>query len=81
MDIYDGTDWTEADIEDFTSAMAHGSSIETAAEFLCRAGSIDDVERSERGAAEAKEKTSYADFPPGRTAPEEVRVKLSASLN
>jgi len=45
MDIYDGTDWTEMDIEDLKAAIAHGRSIEEVAEFLCRAGSPNDVAR------------------------------------
>ena len=45
MDIYDGADWTEMDIEDFKAAISHGSSIEETAEFLCRADSVDDVAR------------------------------------
>jgi hypothetical protein len=45
MDIYDDADWTGMDIEDLRSAIAEGSSIEEAAEFLCRADSIDDVAR------------------------------------
>ena len=45
MDIYDGTDWTEMDIEDLKAEIEHGRSIDEAAEFLCRAGSIDDVAR------------------------------------
>jgi hypothetical protein len=43
MDIYDGADWTETDIEDLKAAISHGSSIEEAAELLCRADSVDDV--------------------------------------
>ena len=45
MDIYDGADWTEMDIEDLKAAIESGSSIEDAAEFLCRADSVDDVAR------------------------------------
>lgn len=45
MDIYDGAAWTDMDIEDLKAAIAHGRSIEQAAEFLCRAGSVDDVAR------------------------------------
>jgi hypothetical protein len=37
MDIYDGADWTEMDIEDLKASIAAGHSIEEAAEFLCRA--------------------------------------------
>jgi hypothetical protein len=45
MDIYDGADWTEMDIDDLKSAIESGSSIEEAAQFLCRADSVDDVAR------------------------------------
>jgi hypothetical protein len=48
MDIYDGTAWTEMDIEDLKAAIEHGSGIEEAAEMLCRAGSIDDVAHKAR---------------------------------
>jgi hypothetical protein len=33
MDIYDGTEWTEMDIEDLKAAIESGSSIEEAAQF------------------------------------------------
>ena len=42
-DIYDGTEWTEMDIEDLKSAIAYSRSLEEIAEFLCR--STDDVAR------------------------------------
>ena len=45
MGIYDGAEWTEMDIEDLKAAIEAGRSIDEAAEFLCRAGSIDDVAR------------------------------------
>ena len=35
MDIYDGADWTEMDIDDLKAAVESGSSIEEAAQFLC----------------------------------------------
>jgi hypothetical protein len=45
-DIYDGAEWTEMeDIDDLKAAIESGRSIEEAAEFLCRAGSVDDVAR------------------------------------
>jgi hypothetical protein len=44
MDIYDGAEWTEMDVEDLKAEIEHGRSIEEAAQFLCRADSIDDVE-------------------------------------
>jgi hypothetical protein len=37
MDIYDGAEWTEMDIDDLKAEIAAGSSIEEAAQFLCRA--------------------------------------------
>jgi hypothetical protein len=40
MDIYDGADWTEMDIDDLKAAIESGRSIEEAAQFLCRAGSV-----------------------------------------
>ena len=43
MDIYDGADWTDMDIEDLKAAIEGGATIEEAAEFLCRADSVDDV--------------------------------------
>lgn len=45
MDIYDGADWTEMDIEDLEASIGAGHSIEEAAQFLCRADSVDDVAR------------------------------------
>ena len=45
MDIYDGAEWTEMDIEDLKAAIEGGASIQDAAEFLCRADSVDDVAR------------------------------------
>jgi len=44
-DIYDGAPWTKMDIQDLTAALSHGSTIEEAAEHLCRSGSIEDVRR------------------------------------
>jgi hypothetical protein len=45
MDLYDHAPWTPMDIEDLKSSIEHGLSIEEAAEFLCRSGSIEDVRR------------------------------------
>jgi len=45
MDIYDGADWTEMDIDDLKAAIEGGASITEAAEFLCRADSVDDIAR------------------------------------
>ena len=43
MDINDGADWTDMDIEDLKAAIEGGATIEQAAQFLCRADSVDDV--------------------------------------
>jgi hypothetical protein len=45
MDIYDGADWTEMDIDDLKAAIEAGRSIEEAAQFLCRADSVENVAR------------------------------------
>jgi hypothetical protein len=45
MDIYDEAEWTDMDIEDLKAEIEHGRSIEEAAQFLCRADSVDDVVR------------------------------------
>jgi hypothetical protein len=45
MDIYDGADRTDMDIDDLKAAIGSGRTIEEAAEFLCRADSVDDVAR------------------------------------
>jgi hypothetical protein len=45
MDIYDGAEWTEMDIDDLKAEIAAGRSIEEAAQFLCRADSVEDVRR------------------------------------
>ncbi len=44
-DIYDGAPWTEMDTEDLAAAIEHGASIEEAAQFLCRSGTVDEVKR------------------------------------
>jgi hypothetical protein len=43
MDIYDGAECTEIDIDDLKAEIAAGRSIEEAAQFLCRADSVEDV--------------------------------------
>jgi hypothetical protein len=45
MDICDSTDWTEMDLEDLKAEIEAGHSIEKPAQFLCRAYSIEEVER------------------------------------
>jgi hypothetical protein len=44
-DIYDGAPWTETHIGDLKALIEDGSSIEEAAEFLCRSGTVDEVKR------------------------------------
>jgi hypothetical protein len=43
QDIKDGQAWSATDIEDLALALKDGGTIEGAAYFLCRAGTIDDV--------------------------------------
>lgn len=43
QDIKDGQEWSAADIEDLALALKDGGSVEGAAYFLCRAGTVDDV--------------------------------------
>ena len=45
IDIYDGEPWTEIDIDDLIAAVRHGDTIEEAAQFLFRSGTIDQVRR------------------------------------
>jgi hypothetical protein len=45
FDIYDGDPWTGMDIRDLAAALASGSTIEDAAQHLCRSGTIDAVRR------------------------------------
>ena len=42
-DRNDGKEWSASDIEDLALALKDGGSIEGAAFFLCRAGTVDDV--------------------------------------
>jgi hypothetical protein len=44
-DIYDGDPWTGMDIRDLAAALRSGSTIEDAAQHLCRSGTIDEVRR------------------------------------
>jgi hypothetical protein len=43
INTYDGAEWTEVDIDDLKAAMEAGHSVEEAAQFLCRSGSVEDV--------------------------------------
>jgi hypothetical protein len=42
-DRNDGKDWSEADLQDLALALQDGGTIEGAAFFLCRAGTVEDV--------------------------------------
>jgi hypothetical protein len=44
-DTYDGDPWTEIDVKDLTAALRSGDTIEEAAQFLCRSGTVDEVRR------------------------------------
>ena len=41
FDIHDGDPWTGMDIRDLAAALRSGSTIEDAAQHLCRSGTID----------------------------------------
>jgi hypothetical protein len=45
IDVHDGDAWTEDQVDDLRRSLAHGNSIEDAAAFLCRGGTVDDVAR------------------------------------
>jgi hypothetical protein len=45
FDIYDGDPSTGMDVRDLAAALASGSTIEDAAQHLCRSGTIDEVRR------------------------------------
>ena len=42
-DIKDGKEWSAADIEDLSLALKDGGTVEGAAFFLCRGGTVEDV--------------------------------------
>jgi hypothetical protein len=44
-DRNDGKDWSATDLEDLALALRDGGSVEGAAYFLCRAGTIEEVRR------------------------------------
>ena len=44
-DMNDGKEWDEGEIADLENSLAYGRTIEEAAIFLCRSGTIDDVRR------------------------------------
>jgi len=45
IDRNDGKDWTAEDLASLNDALENGESIEEAAAYLCRRGSVDDVAR------------------------------------
>jgi hypothetical protein len=45
QDVNDGKAWSEMDLFDLRNSLAYGRSIEEVAEFLCRSGIVDEVER------------------------------------
>lgn len=55
-DTNDGKEWSEMDLFDLTTSLAHGGTISEAAAFLCRSGTVDEVRRKaeELGLAERR---------------------------
>jgi hypothetical protein len=45
IDTHDGEFWTEMAVRDLMAELRSGSSIEEAAQHLCRSGTVDDVRR------------------------------------
>ena len=45
QDANDGKPWSEMDLFDLRDGLAYGWSIEEAAGFLCRAGTVEEVRR------------------------------------
>jgi hypothetical protein len=45
IDTHDGDFWTEMAVRDLMAELRSGSSIEEAAQHLCRSGTVDDVRR------------------------------------
>jgi hypothetical protein len=45
IDIFDNEPWTEMDIAHLSAALGSGDTIEKAARFLLRSGTVDDVRR------------------------------------
>ena len=62
MDIYDGADWTEMDIEDLRAAIEGGATIQETADLLCRADNVDDVARKCEELGLKAEGSSRAEF-------------------
>jgi hypothetical protein len=47
-DRNDGKPWSEMDLNDLKAVIADGATIEEAAEFLCRSGTVREVRRKAR---------------------------------
>jgi len=45
QDAKDGQPWSQDDLDDLALALKDGGSVEGAAHFLCRAGTIEDVRK------------------------------------
>jgi hypothetical protein len=41
--VNDGKPWDDSDLEDLTDALKSGNTIEQAAQFLCRSGTVNEV--------------------------------------
>jgi hypothetical protein len=48
QDLNDGKEWSPMDIADLKRAIKTGASIEAVAQFLCRSGTVEEVERKAR---------------------------------
>ena len=44
-DTNDGKEWSQMDLDDLQNALARGGLIEDAAIFLCRTGTLDEVQK------------------------------------
>ena len=53
IDMNDGKDWTPDDLAELKDALENGESIEEAAAYLRRSGSLDDVSRKAEAIASA----------------------------
>ena len=68
MDIYDGADWTEMDIDDLKASIEGGASIEDAAEFLPLGLDRRRRPQGARTRAEAEAEIMRAERPPTEAA-------------
>jgi hypothetical protein len=48
MDLNDGKEWSDWDVEDLRAALEFGDMIEEAAVFLCRSGTVQEVRAKAR---------------------------------